>query len=72
MFCILFTMCTYPSQSVKISIHSCTFSKNFPIRRLMSFQYIPFFLMLIYLVIYFVMLNHNGSTTSSLFMAIIT
>ena len=28
MFCILFTMCTYPSQSVKISIHSCTFSKN--------------------------------------------
>ena len=49
MFCILFTMCTYPSQSVKISIHSCTFSKNFPIRRLMPFQYIPFFLMLIYL-----------------------
>ena len=43
MFCILFTMCTYPSQSVKISIHSCTFSKNFPIRRLMPFQYIPFF-----------------------------
>lgn len=28
MFCILFTMCTYPSQSVKISIHSWTFSKN--------------------------------------------
>ena len=54
MFCILFTMCTYPSQSVKISIHSCTFSKNFPIRRLMPFQYIPFFLMLIYLVVYFV------------------
>ena len=54
MFCILFTMCTYPSQSVKISIHSCTFSKNFPIRRLMPIQYIPNFLMLIYLVIYFV------------------
>ena len=54
MFCILFTMCTYPSQSVKISIHSCTFSKNFPIRRLMPFQNIPFFVMLIYLVIYFV------------------
>ena len=44
MFCILFTMCTCPSQSVKISIHSCTFLKNFPIWRLMPFQYIPFFL----------------------------
>ena len=42
MFCILFTMCTYPSQSVKISIHSCTFSKNLPIRRLM-----PFFIILL-------------------------
>lgn len=51
MFCILFTMCTYPSQSVKISIHSCTFSKNFPIRRLMPFQNIPFFVMLIYFVL---------------------
>ena len=28
MFCCLFTLCAYPSQSVKISIHSCTFSKN--------------------------------------------
>ena len=45
-------MCTYPSQSVKISIYSWTFSKNFPIRRLMPFQYIPFFLMLIYFVLY--------------------
>ena len=50
-------MCTYPSQSVKISIHSCTFSKNFPIRRLMPFQYIPFFLILIYLVIYFLLIH---------------
>ena len=64
MFCILFTMCTYPSQSVKISIHSCTFSKNFPIRRLMPFQYIPFFLMLIYLVIYFV-INSCANTPSA-------
>ena len=64
MFCILFTMCTYPSQSVKISIHSCTFSKNFPIRRLMPFQYIPFFLMLIYLVIFFV-INSCAHTPSA-------
>ena len=64
MFCILFTMCTYPSQSVKISIHSCTFSKNLPIRRLMPFQYIPFFLMLIYLVIYFV-INSCANTPSA-------
>ena len=28
MFCCLFTLCAYPSQSVKISIHSWTFSKN--------------------------------------------
>ena len=60
----LSTMCTYPSQSVKISIHSCTFSKNFPIRRLMPFQYIPFFLMLIYLVIYFV-INSCANTPSA-------
>ena len=64
MFCILFTMCTYPSQSVKISIHSCTFSKNLPIRRLMPIQYIPFFLMLIYLVIYFV-INSYANTPSA-------
>ena len=64
MFCSLFTMCTYPSQSVKISIHSCTFSKNFPIRRLIPFQYIPFFLMLIYLVIYFV-INSCANTPSA-------
>ena len=38
MFCCLFIMCAYPSQSVKISIHSCTFSKNLPIRCLMPFQ----------------------------------
>ena len=38
MFCILFTMCTYPSQSVKISIHSCTFSKNLPILFIFLFQ----------------------------------
>ena len=57
-------MCAYPSQSVKISIHSCTFSKNFPIRRLMPFQYIPFFLMLIYLVIYFV-INSCVNTPSA-------
>ena len=64
MFCILFTLCAYPSQSVKISIHSWTFSKNFPIRRLMPFQYIPFFLMLIYLVIYFV-INSCTNTPSA-------
>ena len=28
MFCCLFTLCAYPSQPVKISIHSCTSSKN--------------------------------------------
>ena len=64
MFCCLFTLCAYPSQSVKISIHSCTFSKNFPIWRLMPFQYIPFFLMLIYLVIYFV-INSCANTPSA-------
>ena len=63
MFCCLFTLCAYPSQSVKISIHSCTFSKNFPIRRLMPFQYIPFFLMLIYFVLYFV-INSCANTLS--------
>ena len=57
-------MCTYPSQSVKISIHSCTFLKNFPIWRLMPFQYIPFFLMLIDLVIYFV-INSCANTPSA-------
>ena len=55
---------TYPSQLVKISIHSCTFLKNFPIWRLMPFQYIPFFLMLIYLVIYFV-INSCANTPSA-------
>ena len=38
MFCILFTMFTYPSQSVKISIHSCNFSKNLPILFIFLFQ----------------------------------
>ena len=38
MFCSLFTLCAYPSQSVKISIHSCTFSKNLPILFIFLFQ----------------------------------
>ncbi len=53
MFCILFTMCAYPSQSVKISIHSCTFSKNLPIRRLM-----PFFIILLICPVFILLSIH--------------
>ena len=49
----LFTMCAYPSQSVKISIHSCTFSKNLPIRRLM-----PFFIILLICPVFILLLIH--------------
>ena len=56
---------TYPSQSVKISIHSCTFSKNLPIRRLMPFQYVILIRFVLYYVINFFFLPlYNPNSTS--------
>ena len=40
MFCCLFTLCAYPSQSVKISIHSCTFLFQEWIKRSQQFGFI--------------------------------
>ena len=40
MFCCLFTLCAYPSQSEKISIHSCTFLFQERIKRSQQFGFI--------------------------------
>ena len=58
-------MCVYPNQAVKISIHSCTFSKNLPIRRLMPFQYIILIRFVLYYVVNFFFLPlYNPNSTS--------